>query len=695
MGIVAADTQVFELAVKDSRHCKSAPGGRSNLLLIVTLFWGLLRQWQSQMAFPFLAMTFFFFSCSSHTHSQTTVSKKALKYYNEGVEHLNWDRTNEAEAAFKEALRIEPDYPAALQKLSLMYIQTRQYEKAYHQQKKLIEIGKGDYFGFAKICLATGSVLNDTAMTQRFSEGHHYFLKVNPYDNPARLKEYELLLSSLEFAANYSSKHRDDLKIEINPLNSSINTTAREYFPTITADGSKLYFTRHVSNNNYINEDIFVSEWNGEDWETPASIGSNVNTLSNEAASSISPDGRKLFFTICENNKGFGGCDIWVSDRLGDKWLAPKNLGASLNTASKETQPCISGDGRSLYFVSGRKGGQGMLDIWVSNLKNDGTWEEPENLGATINTPFDEQRPFIHPDNHTLYFSSNGHPGFGNADIFMSKKDENGNWQQPINLGLPINSYENEEGIYVSTDGATGYFASDRFNSGEVTKRNYDLYTFRMNEAFAPEAVTYVQGIVYDDESKEKLSAEIKFIDLKSGMIFNSTVSDESTGEYLLCLEAGKDYAMNISKAGYLFFSRNFSLPGIKAGENFKLDAALNKIKAEGKTILRNVFFETNSASLKTESNAELEILLKFLQENPVMKIEVGGHTDNTGTAEFNKSLSEQRAKSVYDFLVAKGIDKSRLSYRGFGATQPVATNDTEDGKAQNRRTEFRILSAQ
>ncbi|HXH19903.1 MAG TPA: OmpA family protein, partial [Chitinophagales bacterium] len=632
-----------------------------------------------------------FVSCSSPSLSQTAISRKALKYYNEGVEHLNWDRTEEAEVSFLEALKIEPAYIDALKKLSQVYIQTRQYEKAYQMQQKLIGLGKADLFEFARICLASGNSLDSTARLQRYEEGYKALLKTDVFNNPSALKEPGLLLASLGFAIDYSKKNLLDFRIEITPLNSNINTAAREYFPTLTADGSKLYFTRHVTVSNYLNEDIFVSEWNGKDWGVPASVGSNVNTLSNEAAASISPDGRKLYFTICENNIGFGGCDIWVSERLGNTWLTPKNLGAAINTSAKETQPCISGDGRSLYFVSSRKGGLGMLDIWVSHLLSDGTWSVPENPGVFINTPFDEQRPFIHPDNHTLYFSSDGHPGFGHADIFMSKKNENGNWQKPLNLGLPINSYENEEGIYVSLDGSTAYFASDRFHSGKATKRNYDLYNFNIAPSYAPDTVTYVKGIVYADATKKRLAAEILFIDLKSGKTVNSTVSDESSGEYLLCLETGKDYAMNISKSGYLFFSQNFSLRGIGRGESFKLDAALKKIQAEEKTVLRNIFFETNSASLKPESTAELEILLKFLRENPAVKIEIEGHTDNAGTPEYNKSLSEQRAKAVYDYLLGKGIEKSRLSYKGYGETQPVASNDNEDGRAKNRRTEFRI----
>lgn len=633
----------------------------------------------------FLFIVMFCIGCSSPTHSQTDVSKKALKYVEEGNEHLNWNRFPEAETAFLEAIKAEPDYVPALQKLAYIYMQTRQYEKAYQPLVALTKAAPKPvvhaFFELAKVCLATGK-----------PGGLEYYKQWVALKGGNTTEEGKMLERNLQFADEYAKKQPVN-DIVITPLNASVNTPAREYFPTITADGSQLYFTRHVTNNNFLNEDIFVSTWNGNDWSAAVSLGENINTLSNEAASSISPDGKKLFFTICENNKGFGGCDIWVSDKKSELWLPPKNLGSSVNTSGKETQPCLSGDGKSLYFVSARAGGKGMLDLWVSNLQSDGTWGAPENLGDAINTPFDEQRPFIHPDNHTLYFSSNGHPGFGNTDIFMSKKDSAGKWQTPVNLGLPVNSYENEEGIYIALDGKTGFFASDRFNEGELLKRNYDIYTFPVHAGFAPEAVAYVQGVVYDAETKKKVESEIEFIALHSGVVANKTTSDIGTGEYLLCLEAGRDYAMHISQNGYLFFSHNFSLGNVKSGEHFTLDAGLHKIKAGEKVALRNIFFETNSSTLKPESDVELETILHFLKENPAVKIEIEGHTDNVGKPETNLHLSTQRAKAVYESLLGKGIDKTRLSYKGFGETQPLATNDTEEGRAQNRRTEFRVLN--
>lgn len=628
-------------------------------------------------------------SCSSPTHSQTSISKKAEKYYTEGSEHLNWDRFKEAETAFAEAVKIQPDYVAALEKLGFTYSRLLQYEKAYQTFSKLVPLKPKSIreveLALAKLCLAT----------HRFDEGLEHLKQFasSGAPSPADQEFAKRLESNLLFAKGYLKKFPPNEKSAVQPLNASINTAEREYFPTLTADGDRLFFTRHVRGpGNVINEDIFYSKWNGSDWSVPRGVAANVNSQYNEAAASVSPDGRRLYLTICEQPYNIGGCDIWVTYKLGDTWSDPENIGQPVNTQFKETQPCLSGDGRSLYFCSNRKGGQGGIDIWVCHQLENGKWSEPENLGAPVNTPYDESRPFMHPDNHTLYFSSAGHPGFGNADIFMAKKDSAGKWQTPVNVGLPINSYENDEGIFVSADGTTGYFASDRFNISEKGEDNFDIYSFSLRREIAPNTVAFVKGIV-TDESNNKIAARIDFIELETKVTVNTTLSDSKNGEYLLCLEAGKDYAMSISKEGYLFFSENFSLKNLKPGENFTLDAHLKKIKAGEKTVLKNIFFEFNSSELKKQSIAELEILAGFLRKNASVKIEIEGHTDNAGKPEYNQALSEQRAKSVYDFLVSSGIAQNRLSFKGFGELQPVADNATEDGRAKNRRTEFRIVS--
>ncbi len=635
----------------------------------------------------FCLFLFLGLSVSSCIHGQN-ISKKAQKYFAEGMEHLNWDRFTEAESSFLNAIKEEPSYTDAMEKLADVYEMTARFDNAYETMTKLISLNPKNIqytnLRMAKLCLAT----------YHFDEGLNIIEKLFPKGIPASANMVHKLKTDLQFAKEYISTNTTYKNTEIRPLNSHINTNEPEYFPTITADGNKLFFSRHVGFGTKTNhEDIFVSTWTGSDWGLPVGISPNVNSPFGEAAATISTDGRKLFLTICKHPNNYGGCDIWTTFKIGDIWLDPQNIGAPINSPAKETAPCLSSDGRSLYFVSDRKGGFGQLDIWVSHLQDNGKWSEPENLGPNINTPQDELRPFIHPDNKTLYFSSGGFPGFGNADIYMSKRDANEKWQSPINIGPPVNSFENDEGIFVSLDGKTGYFYSDRFSdSARLTKRNYDLFSFNLRKELAPNEVTFVKGIVMD-EKNNKIAAKIDFIELDTKVKVNSTISDEKNGEYLLTLEAGKDYAMNISREGHMFYSENFSLKNLKPNENFKLNANLKKIKAGEKAVLKNIFFEYNSSGLKKQSEAELEILVEFMEDNPSLKIEISGHTDSIGSAEFNQELSEKRAKVVYDFLIGNKIPTSRLSYVGYGKSQPVATNETEAGRALNRRTEFKIIS--
>jgi outer membrane protein OmpA-like peptidoglycan-associated protein len=395
---------------------------------------------------------------------------------------------------------------------------------------------------------------------------------------------------------------------------------------------------------------------------------------------------------MCEHYGGYGSCDIYVSKRIGNEWSKPENLGPEVNTAHKETQPCISADGKALYFVSSRPGGYGKLDIWMTYKKPDGKWGTPINLGPEINSAEIEERPFIHPDNETLYFASNGRKGFGNADLFIARRHEIGSkWNTAENMGFPINSFYNESGLYVTTDGSKGYFASERMNN----TFNLDIIEFSMPEHLKPKKVTYTKGTIADKSTQQKIAATLSFVDLASGKVVNEVVSDAITGEYLLTLPLGKDYVVNATANGYLFYSQFFSLKNATTAEPFIQDILLEKIAAEKTIILENVFFETDSFALKPESFIELNKLAVLLLTQPNLKIEIGGYTDNAGNADYNLKLSEQRAKSVFDYLLAQKVPATQLAYKGYGMENPIADNETEAGKARNRRTEIKVLAAE
>ncbi len=477
-------------------------------------------------------------------------------------------------------------------------------------------------------------------------------------------------------------------------LGDSVNSALDEYWPSLTADEEKLVFTRLIPNQNITQpgqsdyqEDFFQSILKDSTWSLAKNLGLPINTPWNEGAQSIAADGQYMFFTACNRKDGLGSCDIFVSRRTEEGWGPAMNLGPPLNSSAWESQPSISPDGRSLYFVSNRKGGIGKMDIWVSHLSDQGYWGPPENLGEPVNTPDDETSPFIHFDNRTLYFASRGHVGMGGSDLFRSRLDSAGHFSAPENLGYPINTSHDETGLVVNAAGNHAYYSSDR-----LTGRGRDLFRFVLYPEIRPDPVTYLKGVVYDAETGAKLVARFELIDLASASTVMEAYSDRQ-GEFLVCLPAERDYALNVSRTGYLFYSDHFAL----AGEGTRLDPVtrdipLTPIRVGEVTVLNNIFFKFDSDELLPESRAELDKLLVFLEKNPGLQVELGGHTDWTGTLEYNADLSTRRARSVYQYLVDHGISPDRLRYQGYGETRPVASNETEEGRARNRRTELKII---
>ncbi|MDZ7743965.1 MAG: OmpA family protein [Bacteroidota bacterium] len=409
----------------------------------------------------------------------------------------------------------------------------------------------------------------------------------------------------------------------------------------------------------------------------------------NIGAMVISPDGNYLFFVICSSSLGYGSCDLYYAPRKENGWGSPVNLGPVVNTGVWESQPSFSSDGRTLYFSSTRPGGKGSSDIWKTRIDESGKWTKPVNLGWPVNTSKEEMAPFIHPDDKTLYFSSSGHPGMGDADLFVSRKDSLGLWATPRNLGYPINTEKGEINLIVSPDARRAYISSDKAGGSG----NYDIYVFDLNEEIRPEPVSYLKGKVFDAETQVPLQASFELIDLKSQQKRVESFSDKRTGEFLVVIPVGSNLALNVSREGYLFYSDHFSLSEVKSRTDpYLKDIPLKPIRTGEKTVLKNIFFELDRYDLKKESRAELQKLFDFLQKNPSIKIEISGHTDSTGSEAYNKELSANRAKAVYDFLVDHGIDTGRLSFKGYGESQPIADNETTQGRALNRRTEFRIV---
>lgn len=486
--------------------------------------------------------------------------------------------------------------------------------------------------------------------------------------------------------------------VPFNPQNlgAAVNSRDDEYLPSMTADGQTLVFTRRfprkatTTANTKEEEDLYVSTLNNGQWSRAERMPEPVNSTDNEGAQCISQDGRIMFYTACNRNDGGGRCDLYMCVNKSGRWSKPRNLGSAVNSGAWEGQPTFSIDGRTLYFVSNRKGGHGGMDIWKTTFDG-GQWTAPENLGPEINTEFDEMSPFIHFDDHTLYFSSNRPEGMGGMDLFVAKRDDNGRWTQPTNLGYPINTEGDDNNLIVSADGRTAIFASQR----DGGQGKMDLYSFELPVESRPTVAICFKGRVSNAKDGQPVASDIRIIDLANGTTVANTSSDGKNGLYIVSLPAGKDYAFHVTANGFLFHSQNVEKNNENGNEQWQpvtVDIALHPIESGERIALRNVFFETGRWEILPESEYELAKVVDLLTKNPTLKIELGGHTDNVGRPEANQRLSEQRAKAVYDYLINKGIPSNRLSYKGYGETQPVATNDTDEGRRENRRTEIKVL---
>jgi hypothetical protein len=482
-------------------------------------------------------------------------------------------------------------------------------------------------------------------------------------------------------------------------LGENINSVDDEYWPSITVDGKTIIFTRLVGSNTsaaerkgMIQEDFFTSNLVNKIWQ-PCEPISTINTEYNEGAQTISSDGKLLLFTACTRSDGRGSCDIYFSRNKAGEWSVPQNAGEPINSMNWESQPSITANGETLFFVSNRKGGKGGMDIWKCALKGFSEWGNPiwgypVNLGDSVNTPGNEMSPFIHSDGKTLYFASDYWPGMGGFDIFYCHQRNDTLWSHPQNIGYPINSYKDEQGLVVDASGQNAYYSSDRPGS-----KGMDIYSFELYKDARPTPVSYIKGKVIDEDSGKPVCAKVELIDLDNS---SSVIKGESCwekGEFLMCLPMGKEYAFNISTEGYLFYSDNFKLKQVAdIIDPYILEIKMKKIKIGGTVVLRNVFFDTNSYELLSASKVELQKLIDFLNLNKSLIIEIEGHTDNVGTSEFNQKLSEARAKEVYKYLLNQQIDQSRMKYSGYGFDHPISSNETPEGRALNRRTEFRII---
>lgn len=604
-----------------------------------------------------------------------TENKKADKQFSKAMQAINARKLDEAATILQKLIQKEPQYFKAFVTLADIYYADKLFEKAeilYEEVNK-----RAPKFTY-KTHLQCGKIRFYRA---QYAESLPYFdaaekfknLPFNAHDELKLLRSQALFaLTAIENPVSYVQQNLGD----------SVNTVHDEYLPAFTADGQTLIFTRKINNQ----EDFFQSNlYKNGSFNKATPVGDPLNTNGNEGAHCISPDGLTLYFTACNRPDSYGGCDLYVTKKQGNTWQKPTNLGEMVNSAGWDSQPSISADGKTLYFASNRRGGLGGSDIWFTKLLPNGEWDVPKNLGAPINTRKDEYAPFIHADNQTLYFTSDGHPGLGNQDIYFSRRIGK-DFGQPQNLGYPINNVGNQNSLFIGISGKTAYFAT----TANDTRGGKDLYSFELPEAARPTPVVYLKGTTLDADANQTISAQVEIFDINNNEKLFEIQTQLPQSQFLVCLPAKRTYVVQATAPHYLFYSDLLEITDT-SGSMPKYTIKLQPIVEGSEIVLQNIFFDTNEANLKSESFAELNLLLKFMEHNKDLVIEIQGHTDNVGDKRYNKVLSEKRAKAVYDFLITNKITPERLNYRGFGDTMPKTTNDTEESRAKNRRTQFVI----
>ncbi len=607
----------------------------------------------------------------------STKNKKAIELYTESDNYRVRREYDKAIQLLQEAIEKDKKFEEAYFRLAQIYRVQDNLTTAvqyFEQGLSLTQNGvrsKAYLYELSQTELRLGSYVSTLAFAVKFLEQEKADQK--------KMAQVKLWKSQSEYSLEHEKEILDYI---ITVLSDTVNAFPMQYFPVVTADQSQLIFTARFGGPRNDNEDLVVSTKNKNgSWSRPVSLSDNINTIRREGACTISADGRHLIYTVC----GERGCDLYESRKTGPVWSQPNSLGPAINSSSWDAQPSLSADGRELYFVSDRPGGRGGYDVWYSRLSDTG-WMKAENLGSSINTAFDEISPYIHVNNQTLYVVSNGYPGFGGYDIYMAEKKD-GNWNAPGNLGKPLNDHLDQYSFIVANNGAVAYY------SKEESKNRSRLYKIQL----PPSVITsykgnVLKGTVVNAKTNKPLKARIELFNIKLNERISFVESDSVTGQYLMVLPGGAEYALYVSCPSYLFQSLHFNYLQSEEAQPVVKNISLLPVERDASVILNNLFFDVDQYVLKEQSLTELNEIVKFLQANQSVKIEISGHTDNSGTESYNQQLSLKRAAAVAEYLKKQGIEQGRLSQKGYGAQKPLRPNDTDENRQFNRRIEFKIL---
>lgn len=620
-------------------------------------------------------LVIFLLSIFSNSYSQNS---KAKDYYEKGLKEYTERNFTSANEYFLKAIEKDSNFAEPYFKLGQICEGQRNQENALKYYQEAINKRPSEV-AFIQAYTYLGSRMLKRGEYKKAKELLSFSLKNSPV-NSLIFKQITRQLQTCDFGIQAL---QNQMSYQIRELGPVVNFKNRQYFPVLTADNEQLFFTARPEDGE---ENIYFTKWDGTEWAKPASISENINSKENEGTCSISADGRMIVYTSCDRPDTYGSCDLYYSMKVGDVWEAPRNLGMNVNSSYWDSQPSLSNDGKTLYFSSDRPNGYGRKDLWMSKLGVDGEWSKAVNLGKLINTMSDEVSPFIHANNKTLFFASDGHIGMGGLDLFMTELNANAS-NAPENLGSPINSFEDQVALFITSDGKKGYYSIDE-------KTHTRLYEFDIPKTLFDrfKKANFVKGVVFDATSKVKIGAEIELIDLKNKQTIAKVKADEKTGEYVAVLPNGSQYGLYVNKQNYFFKSLSFDFSEKTDADGKVIDILLEPIRKDAKEVLNNIFFESNKYEIKPESLTELEKLSNLLKQNPQLKVEISGHTDDVGSDSDNQSLSFKRANAVVEYLIKNGVNPQNIVAIGRGESMPIAQNNNEANRALNRRIEMKIL---
>lgn len=631
-----------------------------------------------------LIYIFLLLGCSLHGQNYVQLDdldRKSQKKFKQALDCLRKDRSK-AIKLLSELTAKYPDFADAHVQLTEAFMRDKKPEDAFEHLNNLSRI---NYDMSIPYRMTYVDLLEDkNRCGDALRQMEHLINKPGMSSKQKELIEHRQ--AELSFRKN---AYENPIEISPQGLGPNINTDADEYLPAFNADGSKMVFTRKktISGTYQQNEDLWISNIVNDTFEEAKPIA-ELNTYNNEGAHSFSQNGKILIFTACGRRDSYGGCDLYISFKKNNKWSTPVNMGPEINSRYWDAQPVLANNNRTIYFSSKRRGGKGGSDIWKIDLLPDNKWGNLTNLGSKINTNKDEASPFMHPDNKTLYFRSNGHVGMGDYDLFLARLVEY-KWEAPVNLGYPINTKGSEGALFVDLFGQYAYYASD----ATTGFKNLDIERFELPEHIKPSVVSYINIAVFDAETGNPIQANL-ILKSKSAHTYTS----DKDGEILEAITPG-DYNLSIDKEGYIFHSEYLEIDSVRGSvQPYYFEVQLQKMPENvgefesTPIVLKNIFFEFGSANLLEKSFIEIEKLRVLLVENPDINIKITGHTDNVGDDSSNLELSVSRAKSVFEALLSMGIDQDRIQFSGEGELNPIDTNESDEGRSNNRRVEFVVF---